>query len=107
MASGEMEQSQVDLRLILGFLLLFFGLVAAVYARPSGAFFLVVTQPGGGAMLNMETIGRAEGRFVWAGRFPWMSVAYSPDSSFPERLRAHGAILVFNHRLAFGCAKEI
>ncbi|ODT23127.1 MAG: hypothetical protein ABS35_13195 [Kaistia sp. SCN 65-12] len=77
--------------------------VAVIAARPSGPFVLVVTSPAGNAAGSMAVIDRAEGAFVWAGRVPWMSVAYSQAPDFPERLLDAGALLVINHDLALGC----
>lgn len=78
-------------------------IVATVAARPTGPFVLVVTAPAAQASGSMAVIDRAEGAFVWAGRVPWISVAYSPAPDFPERLRQAGALLVINHGLAYGC----
>jgi hypothetical protein len=77
--------------------------LAIVVARPSGPFVLIVTAPAAEASGSMAVIDRAEGAFVWAGRVPWISVAYSPAPDFPERLRQAGALLVINHGLAYGC----
>ncbi len=78
-------------------------LFTLVAARPSGPFVLVVTAPGAQAAGSMAVIDRADGAFVWAGRFPWISVAYSLAPDFPERLLDAGALLVINHDLALGC----
>lgn len=100
------HSATLDMKVVCASMLLFLGLIGMAYARPAGPFVMVITPPGGGAAGNMQAIAQAGGRFVWGGRFPWISVAYSPDSAFPQRLRAGGAILVLNHRLALGCAKE-
>ncbi|KPF41958.1 hypothetical protein [Rhizobium sp. AAP43] len=100
------DASPLDLKIVFAALLLFFSLVTTVYARPTGRFVMVITSPDGGAAANMQTIAQAGGSFVWSGRLPWISVAYSPELTFAERLRGAGAILVLNHRLALGCAKE-
>jgi hypothetical protein len=80
-----------------------FVLLAAVIARPTGAFMLVVTDPKQSAEGNMAVIAKAGGRFVWAGRAPWISVAQSNEPGFAERLFDAGAYLVLNHDLAVGC----
>ncbi|TPP10599.1 hypothetical protein [Rhizobium glycinendophyticum] len=80
-----------------------FVLLAAVIARPTGAFMLVVTDPKLSAEGNMAVIAKAGGRFVWAGRAPWISVAQSDEPGFAERLFDAGAYLVLNHDLAVGC----
>jgi hypothetical protein len=81
--------------------------LALVVARPSGPFVLVVTSPGLSAAGNMAVLEKAEGAFVWAGRVPWMSVAYSNDPNFPKRLLDAGALLVINHDLALGCLQGL
>lgn len=77
--------------------------LAVVAARPSGPFVLVVTSPAAHAAGSMAVINRADGAFVWAGRVPWMAVAYSDAPDFSERLLDAGALLVINHDLALGC----
>lgn len=77
--------------------------VAVIAARPSGPFVLVVTSPAADAAGSMAVIDRADGAFVWGGRVPWISVAYSQAPDFPERLLHAGALVVINHDLALGC----
>ena len=78
-------------------------LLFAVISRPDGSFVLVVTSPAGSAVGNMAVISEAGGAFVWAGRYPWISVAQSDDPGFSTRLLNAGAYLVLNHSLAVGC----
>lgn len=88
---------------------LYFGgalmLVLAVAARPTSSFVLVVTSPDGDAAVNMSVIAEAGGTFVWSGRYPWMTVAYSEEPGFPARLLKAGAFLVLNHDLVVDCLK--
>lgn len=77
--------------------------IAVIVATPSGPFVLVVTSPTADAAGSMAVIDRADGAFVWTGRVPWMSVAYSQAPDFPQRLLDAGALLVINHDLALGC----
>lgn len=81
--------------------------VAIIAGRPSGPFVLVVTSPAADAPGNMAVLDRAGGAFVWAGKVPWMSVAYSQAPDFSERLLDAGALLVINHDLALGCLQGL
>ena len=81
--------------------------LAMIAARPSGPFVLVVTSPGLEAVGNMAVLEKAGGAFVWAGKVPWMSVAYSQAPDFPKRLLDAGALLVINHDLALGCLQGL
>lgn len=78
-------------------------LLVGVVARPVVPFVLVITNPAGNAEGNMAVIAAAGGNFVWAGRYPWISVAQSDDPDFATRLFQAGAYLVLNHGLAVGC----
>jgi hypothetical protein len=78
-------------------------LLIGVVARPKAPFVLVVTNPAAEASGNMAVVSEAGGRFVWSGRFPWISVAQSDAPDFVSRLFNAGAILVLNHDLAVGC----
>ncbi|QLF70012.1 hypothetical protein FE840_010945 [Peteryoungia desertarenae] len=78
-------------------------LLIGVISRPDGSFVLVVTSPSGDAAENMAVISEAGGAFVWAGRYPWISVAQSDEPGFATRLSKAGAYLVLNHSLAVGC----
>lgn len=81
-------------------------LLVGVVARPVDPFVLVITSPEGKAEGNMAVIAKAGGNFVWAGRYPWISVAQSDDPDFSTRLFQAGAYLVLNHDLAVGCLEE-
>lgn len=86
----------------LGFMLL---LISAV-ALPRGHYVLVIGDPWSPPGAIMDTIGRAGGALVAAGRSPWVAVAYSETDGFSARLMSAGAILVLNHRLAEGCQQK-
>lgn len=81
-------------------------LLGAVVARPNGSFVVVVTNPAESAVGNMAVIAEAGGRFVWSGRYSWISVAQSDEPGFVGRLFQAGATMVLNHDLAVGCLKE-
>ncbi len=81
-------------------------LLGAVVARPGGPFVVVITNPAESAAANMAVIAEAGGRFVWSGRYSWISVAQSDEPGFVERLFQAGAFMVLNHELAVGCLKE-
>ncbi|UJW73220.1 hypothetical protein [Rhizobium sp. SL42] len=78
-------------------------LLIGVIARPTGPFVVVVTNPADNAVGNMAAVTGAGGRFVWSGRYSWISVAQSDAPDFASRLFKAGAILVLNHDLAVGC----
>jgi hypothetical protein len=86
----------------MGFMLL---LISAV-AVPRGHYVLVIGDPWAPPGAIMDTIGKAGGALVAAGRSPWVAVAYSETDNFPSRLMGAGAFLVLNHRLAEGCQQK-
>lgn len=101
-----MEKTRsVSLKVVATYFALAVALFTVIAARPSGPFVLVVTSPGAQAAGSMAVINRADGAFVWAGRFPWISVTYSLAPDFSERLLDAGALLVINHDLALGCLR--
>lgn len=83
--------------------IVFLGLLLGALSVPRGPFVLVVTDPRQPPAHIMDVIGQAGGAFVLAGASPWLAVAYSGKTDFPERLRNAGAVLVLNHILAVGC----
>ncbi|MGV8939290.1 MAG: hypothetical protein ACOH2J_19395 [Allorhizobium sp.] len=85
---------------------LFLFLAVSVWAMPSGHFVLVVTDPQAGPDASFSVIDHAGGSFVSAGRYPWMTIAYSDADDFAARLMRAGAIFVLNHKLAAGCQRE-
>jgi len=94
-------------RKVVGFnFALFLLLALSVWAMPSGHFVLVVTDPQAGPDSSFSVIDRAGGAFVSAGRYPWMTIAYSDADDFAARLMRSGAMLVLNHKLAAGCLRD-
>lgn len=85
---------------------LFLTLMLSVWAAPSGHFVLVVTDPQAGPDASFAVIDQAGGSFVSAGRYPWMTIAYSDADDFAGRLMRSGAMLVLNHKLAAGCLRD-
>lgn len=102
---GSRQNATVSVPVVLGSFALFLMLALGVWAAPQGRFVLVLTDPSTGAVESLSVIGNAGGAFVEAGRFPWMSIAYSESEDFAARLIGAGAWAVLNHSLASGCLR--
>lgn len=82
---------------------LYLGLILSVWAMPAGKFVLVLTNPTAAPGEALSLIAAAGGVFVAHGRFSWMTVGYSEEADFSNKLMEAGALLVLNHQLAIGC----
>lgn len=96
----------VNKSIVLLNLAVFLFILVGLWAIPSGNFVLVVTHPSAPPSTVMSIISAADGAYVRASRYPWISVAYSEKPGYPARLRAAGASLVINNLLAAGCLQE-
>ena len=96
----------MNIRIVQINLAIFLLILVGLRAIPSGNFVLVVTHPSAPPATAMQIISAADGAYVRASRYPWITVAYSEKPEFPARLRAAGASLVINNLLAAGCLQE-
>jgi hypothetical protein len=100
-----MNADVIDRKIIAMFVVLTMALLGTSYATPSGKFVLVITNPFQAEIGAMDVISNAGGTFVSESNFKWITVAHSDDIEFSSRLRHAGALLVMNHKIAFGCVR--
>ncbi|MCC0027767.1 MAG: hypothetical protein R3D65_17515 [Zhengella sp.] len=79
------------------------GVIAGIAAVPTGSRLVVVGSPFSGPGAIMSIISQAGGRLVNGGAAGWIAVAEGTTADFASRLRASGALLVLDGRLAAAC----
>lgn len=79
------------------------GVIVAIAMVPTGTRLVVVGSPFSSPGAMMTVIAQAGGRLVNGGAASWIVVAEGTTADFASRLRASGALLVLDGRLAAAC----
>ncbi|WFU07230.1 hypothetical protein QA648_34640 (plasmid) [Rhizobium sp. CB3171] len=95
----------------LGLVCLNFGIcltiVLGALVAPRGKELQVITSPFVSEADRLSIISAANGSYVSAGRYDWITIAYSDDPGFPLRLLKAGALLVLNNDAEVGCGRKL
>lgn len=82
---------------------LFMTVMFAAFSAASGPFVAVVVPPWSKPDNVVSVIASADGSLVAQGAVAWIAIAHSPNRDFASRLRAAGALFLFNPAAIPGC----